>query len=205
MRRRSPTPVDHVPSGSSAASSPWSLSQTNLVTAKGYWVSEVLPTDTYSGVKEFAGVTNVGYTYFLAQDRFSTGTPIRVAACTNSITVTLGRMTLPVPSLPLFMEVVDDIARKELGSTNGVLRSNESLTMSVPLRSLPPDTSGPVVSVHLTNQRGLSLLSGGSYLDAYFGWTNGVSRLDTLLKTEKPSVLFSIHLRLNLESGQIWN
>lgn len=197
------SPRDHVRFESRLPHPLGSLTQTNLVMAKGRWVSEVLPTDTYSGVKQFAGVTNVRYAYFLSEDRFSTGTPICVTGDTNGITITLGRVSLPVSSLPLFVEVVDDVARKELGWTNGVLRSNEALTLSVPLRNLPPYTR--VVSVHLTNRRDLSLLSVGSYLEASMGWTNGVSPLDTLLKTEKSSVLFSLLLRLDLKSGRIWN
>jgi hypothetical protein len=105
----------------------------------------------------------------------------------------------------VFLEVVDDIAGKELGSTTGVIRRATSITLSVPLRNMLPDTSGPVVSVHLTNYRGVSLLPGGSYLDGYFGWTGGVSRLHGVLSTDRPQTLFSIHLRLNLEDGTIWN
>lgn len=183
-----------------------SFSSTHILAVKGKRVSESLPTDMYAGVKMYAGEKNVEYTYFLADDTtLRKGKSSEASLSSNSLNVTVDSRLLPVNKLPVLVEVADRIGNKLLASVSEIVPSNQVAMFSIPMQGQSKATMPHVVSLQITSIPEISLLSGYSYIHAYYGWTNSVARFNQLLKRKKPKITLSVFLQFDTESGRIRN
>lgn len=181
------------------------LSQTSIVMISGNWATEFVTTDTYTGVKQYGGTESMEYTYFLARDDMYIGKPISVTSTPNSISVSIDARNLPVADIPINIDVIESYGNTYVGSLIGSFSSVAVSTFTIPLNFTRNTERNQIVSIHMTNLPELSTQNDASYISAYFGWTGSVAHLTQYLKESKQRKMISIVLRLDLETGQIWD
>lgn len=176
-----------------------SFSSIHILAVKGKWVSESLPTDMYAGVKNYSGLKNVEYTYFLADDTtLRTGDPISISLSTNSLKVTVDSRLLTVDELKVVVEIADRNSRKLLDSFSSIVYSNQVTKLSIPMQGKSKTTLSGFDSLQITTIPEISILSWLSYMNAYYGWTKSVERLNQLLKRKKQKITLSVFLDFRL-------